>query len=76
MTDEERQQQLTAKARVTAALAAADIDRYQLHTVDARLYAYVRQVAGNPADHCLWEQLAVERFLGMCAHATGSTSAR
>lgn len=66
MTDEERQQLLTAKARVTATLAAADIDRYQLQTVDARLYAYVRQVAHGPDDHCLWEQLAVERFLGMC----------
>ena len=66
MTDEERQHQLTEKARVSTALAAADIDRHHLHDVSPRLYAYVRQVALHPQAHCLWEQLSVERFLAMC----------
>lgn len=54
------------KASVSARLAAEDIGRYRLACVDPRIDAYVRKVADNPAEHNLWEQLAVERYLGMC----------
>lgn len=65
MTEEERARLTTAKAEVTEDLAAWRHERYRLAAVDARLDAYVREVAGNPAGHNLWEQLAVRRFFGM-----------
>lgn len=66
MTDEEKVKLREAKALVTEELSRADIGRRRLREVDIRLDQYVREVAGNPEGHNLWEQLAVSRFLRMC----------
>ena len=66
MTEEERARLTLAKAEVTAWLGRSDIGSYRLRDVDIRLDQYVREVAGNPGGHNLFEQLAVKRFLGMC----------
>lgn len=66
MTEEEKDRLREAKADVSALLAGADIGRYRLAEVDARLDGYVREVAGNPDGHNLYEQLAVARFFTMC----------
>lgn len=66
MTEEEKDRLLQAKADVTAELANAPIGQYRLSEVDSRLDGYVREVAGNPDGHNLFEQLAVARFLKLC----------
>ncbi len=66
MTDDDRSRLIEAKAEVTAALAAVDVGAYRLNRVDTRIDSYVREVAGNPEGHNLWEQLAVEKFLRLC----------
>lgn len=65
MTNEEREELSRAKEDVTHRLRLLDIGGYQLHEVDGRLDSYCREVAGHPDRHCLWEQLAVERFFRM-----------
>ena len=59
MTEEEKDRLRQAKIDVTAQLAAVDVGRYRLAEIDERLDAYVREVAGNPDGHNLYEQLAV-----------------
>lgn len=66
MTEEEKDKLRQAKADVTDLLARTRIERYRLTDVDGRLDAYVREVAGNPDGHNLYEQLAVARFFRMC----------
>lgn len=66
MTEEERDRLRQAKEEVTAALAEVPIADYRLSDVDSRIEAYVREVAGNPGGHNLYEQLAVARFFRMC----------
>lgn len=66
MTEEEKDKLRQAKADVTDLLAHTRIERYRLTDVDSRLDAYVREVAGNPDGHNLYEQLAVARFLTLC----------
>lgn len=66
MTEEEKDRLRQAKEDVTGLLAGTDIDRYRLTEVDSRLDSYVREVAGNPDGHNLYEQLAVARFFTMC----------
>ena len=66
MTEEEKDKLRQAKAYVTDLLARTRIERYRLTDVDSRLDAYVREVAGNPDGHNLYEQLAVARFFRMC----------
>ena len=66
MTEEEKERLRQAKVDVTALLASTDIGRYRLAEVDGRLDGYVREVAGNPNGHNLYEQLAVARFLRLC----------
>lgn len=66
MTDEDKDRLRQAKADVSAWLASEDIAAYRLDEVDIRLDSYVREVAGNPQGHNLYEQLAVRRFLAMC----------
>ena len=66
MTEEEKDKLRQAKADVTALLASTRIERYRLTDVDSRLDAYVREVAGNPDGHNLYEQLAVARFFKLC----------
>lgn len=66
MTEEEKDKLRQAKADVTDLLARTRIERYRLTDVDSRLDAYVREVAGNPDGHNLYEQLAVARFFRMC----------
>jgi len=66
MTEEERDKLQQAKADVTDLLARTDISRYRLAEVDSRLDAYVREVAGNPDGHNLYEQLAVAQFFKLC----------
>lgn len=65
MTDDEKQRIREAKAAVTVRLAGKQLGQYRIGAVDSRLKAYVYDVAHNPTEHNLWEQLAVERFLGM-----------
>lgn len=66
MTEEEKDKLRQAKADVTDLLADTPIDRYRLCEVDSRLDGYVREVAGNPDAHNLYEQLAVARFFRLC----------
>lgn len=66
MTEEEKSKLIAAKEEVSAWLMTVDIGRYRLSEVDPRLERYVRQVAGNPEGHNLFEQLAVRRFLRLC----------
>lgn len=68
MTEEEKDKLRQAKEEVTGLLARIDIDRYRLPDVDSRLDLYVREVAGNPDGHNLYEQLAVAHFFKMCEH--------
>lgn len=65
MTDEEKERLIKEKVRVSRDLARLDISSFRLAEVDERLEEYVREVAGNPERHNLWEQLAVERFFHM-----------
>ena len=44
-------------------LASVDIDRYQLDTIDPRLFSYVKEVREKPDSHNLYEILAVLKFL-------------
>lgn len=55
-----------AKAAVTERLAGLRLSRWHLRAVDRRLETYCRAVMTRPAEHNLWEQLSVERFLRMC----------
>ncbi|MBQ8793637.1 MAG: terminase large subunit, partial [Clostridia bacterium] len=66
MTEEEKDKLRQAKADVTDLLAGMPIERYRLDEVDSRLDSYVREVAGNPDAHNLYEQLAVARFFHLC----------
>lgn len=66
MTEEEKDRLRQAKEDVTERLAETDIDQYRLSEVDSRLDLYVRDVAGNPNGHNLYEQLATARFFAMC----------
>lgn len=65
MTEEEKEKLRAAKIRVTAELAALDIDSYGLDEVDPRLTEYTRAVASHPDAHNLFEQLSVLRFFGL-----------
>lgn len=65
MTGAERDILIARKCEVSEHLAAISPDNYGLGAVDARLEAYVRDVASVPRRHNLFEQLAVERFLRM-----------
>ena len=65
MTEEEKDRLRSAKAEITTRLAAAPIADYRLGEVDERIESYVREVADNPSQHNLYEQLAVGRFLHM-----------
>lgn len=65
MTGAERDTLIARKCEVSEHLAAIRPDSYGLGSVDARLEAYVRDVASVPRRHNLFEQLAVERFLRM-----------
>ena len=66
MTEEEKDRLRQAKEEVTEALAEVPIADYRLYDVDSRIESYVREVAGNPGGHNLYEQLAVARFFRMC----------
>lgn len=65
MTGEEKNRLREAKKEVSAWLAEADIGSWQLHEADPRIEEYVREVAGHPEAHNLFEQLAVRRFLNL-----------
>lgn len=65
MTEEEREYLKKRKTEVTEELRQIRIDDYQLSKVDERLDIYIREVAGNPNGHNLYEQLAVLRFFDM-----------
>lgn len=57
---------LAAKEAATVRLTAVDLRRWHLRRVDRRLEQYCKTVIQKPAEHCVWELLAVERFLRMC----------
>lgn len=57
---------VAAKEAVTARLGALRLTDWHLRAVDRRLETYCAAVIAHPAGHCLWEQLAVERFLRLC----------
>jgi phage terminase large subunit-like protein len=65
MSEEEKDRLRQAKVDATTALAATPIDAYRLTQVDSRLDYYLREVAGNPGGHNLFEQLAALRFFSM-----------
>ena len=66
MTEEEKDRLRRAKIEATEHLARIDIASYRLDEVDSRLDQYVREVAGNPDGHNLFEQLAVALFFKKC----------
>lgn len=66
MTEEDKDKIRRAKSDVTTLLANTDIARYRLGEIDRRLESYVREVADNPEEHNVYEQLAVARFFLMC----------
>ena len=66
MTEEEKDRLRRAKIEATEHLARIDIASYRLSEVDGRLDQYVREVAGNPDGHNLFEQLAVVLFFKKC----------
>ena len=66
MTEEEKDRLRRAKIEATEHLARIDIASYRLDEVDGRLDQYVREVAGNPDGHNLFEQLAVVLFFKKC----------
>ena len=66
MTEEEKDKLRRAKIEATEHLARIDIASYRLDEVDGRLDQYVREVAGNPDGHNLFEQLAVVLFFKKC----------
>ena len=66
MTEEKKDKLRRAKIEATEHLARIDIASYRLDEVDSRLDQYVREVAGNPDGHNLFEQLAVVLFFKKC----------
>ena len=66
MTEEEKDKLRRAKIEATEHLVRIDIASYRLDEVDSRLDQYVREVAGNPDGHNLFEQLAVVLFFKKC----------
>ena len=66
MTEEGKDKLRRAKIEATEHLAHIDIASYRLDEVDSRLDQYVREVAGNPDGHNLFEQLAVVLFFKKC----------
>lgn len=68
MTEEEAAKAAVAKAEATERLEMerARLGKYRLGEVDARLQAYILDVAKRPEGHNLYEQLAALRFLRMC----------
>ena len=64
MTESERERMRQAKAAAVERLAREDVSRYRLAEVDERLERYVLSVQGDPDGHCVWDVLAVLRFLG------------
>lgn len=44
-------------------LLAIEIERYQLDTIDMRLWSYISQVRNEPEKHNLYEILAISKFL-------------
>lgn len=66
MTESERERMRQAKAAAVERLAREDVSRYRLAEVDERLERYVLSVQGDPDGHCVWDVLAVLRFLGHC----------
>lgn len=66
MTETDRDRQRQAKTAAVERLAREDVSRYRLAAVDARLERYVSDVQADPEGHCLWDVLAVLRFLGHC----------
>src|SRR5574344_1811996 len=65
MTEDEKDRLRRAKEDVTALLKATPIASYRLPEVDSRIDAYVREVAGHPDKHNLFEQLAEARFFNL-----------
>lgn len=65
MTEEQRARIVAAKLEVSQWLSEVDLRRYHLRKIDRRVETYVKDVASRPEAHCVWEQLAVRRFLGM-----------
>lgn len=65
MTEEDKERLRAVKSKVTEELSAFDIKPYHLTKIDRRLSAYVREVIKHPSAHCVWEQLAVQRFFRM-----------
>lgn len=66
MTETDRDRQRQAKTAAVERLAREDVSRYRLAAVDGRLEQYVSDVQADPEGHCLWDVLAVLRFLGHC----------
>lgn len=62
MTNEEKEELIIAKAEVSAYLSEIDIHSYRLSEIDSRIEDYSFEVARNPTDHNLWEQLALKQF--------------
>ncbi|MDE6436623.1 MAG: terminase large subunit, partial [Muribaculaceae bacterium] len=58
---------LAVKEAAAARLANTDLRRWHLRRVDRRLEQYCKAVMQKPAEHCVWELLAVERFLRLCS---------
>ncbi len=65
MTDEEKDYLRGRKKEVTEQLSRLSVVDYMLEEVDSRLQEYVEGVILHPADHNLFEQLAVQRFFMM-----------
>lgn len=67
MSELTRERLVEAKQQVSERLAAVEWRKYHLRRIDRRVEAYCKGVAASPGAHCLWEQLAVERFLRLYA---------
>lgn len=65
MTEEEKDLLRIKKIGVSRHLAGIDISSYNLDSIDSRITEYTTEVAKNPEDHNLFEQLAVARFFTM-----------
>ncbi|SJZ42645.1 terminase TerL endonuclease subunit [Porphyromonas cangingivalis] len=65
MTEEDKDKLKQAKVDITQELSDVELSAYKLEQVDQRIDSYIREVAGNPDGHNLFEQLSVMRFLRM-----------
>ena len=75
MTDERKQIEREAKRLAIERLRGADLGRYLLRSIDARLLKYFKTLTSKPEAHNVYELLAAVKFLRLLETYSYDTSA-